>query len=212
MTSGAAALGPDKVKSLDVRTDVEGNATVALSQLNGAPGTCSVVVSIIRPATESAKQTVVDKREIFYTWTSSAPVTVAISASTASAQVGETINYTLSVNNLSDFYQTAIVEAILPQNATGFEFKQPLYQEGPSTARWLVQQIPPRRSEAIQFSLSKASAGPLDVSARVISASPVDAPTGQKAAPAAQTQPNASSQPPVVSSQTDPASRAPTLQ
>ena len=223
--SGDAGLGPDKTSAYDSVTDANGSATAQLSQINGQPGTCAVRATVYRPATETARQVEIDKRTIHYTWTSSAPLTIAVTPSASSVNVGEVVSYQIVVNNLSDFYQNAVVEAKMPTGVSDVKFDPQISEESSdgSAVRWVIAQIRPRGSTSMRVSLRKTTAAPIDLQATILRAAPTEPPTpgGSNAgsgtnppvvSPGAQLPPapsNPGLTPPVTSS--DPASVQPSI-
>ena len=213
--SGDAGVGPNNAPSVTVTTDANGNATTQTTQLRGEPGTAKISATIIRPATETAREVEVDSKTIFQTWSASGAVTMALVPSTTSANVGETVSYRVTLNNLSDFYQNATVEVTFPTSGIdNVNFPVPPQREVANGVQWDVATIAPRKSTSFTFSYRKTLSGATHITGRVVRSEPTSPPRTQNGQPnsAPAQQPQNDGVPPVISPSADPASVQPSLQ
>lgn len=211
--SGDAGLGPNREPSVTVLTDKDGNATTTATQLNGVAGTAKILATVFRPATETAREAEIDSKTIFQTWTQNGVVTASLTPSTLSAQPGERIHYNLTVNNLSDFQQNAVVEVILGSRAVEPQWEVQPLADSQGRAQFQVNNVQPRQSTTFGFSVKKSETGtgPVDVGVRVVKTQMTGQQGAQPTLPAAGARSSNDAVPSVVSPSNNAANGQPVL-
>ncbi|MBQ9874195.1 MAG: hypothetical protein IJM30_07005 [Thermoguttaceae bacterium] len=170
-------------RAVTIPTDANGRASVLLGQNGSRAGTTKVKVSIYRPGTADARETVVDSRTINYTWTTAAPVGIQMIAPPTAA-VGAEVRYQIVINNFSDFAQNVDVSVDIPLGGRFVSIDPPIgNQTDPQRQlKWRVEHLAARGSLTFDLILRKERDGDLDLRATIIKAEPS---SGASSAPAA---------------------------
>jgi uncharacterized repeat protein (TIGR01451 family) len=144
----------------EVVSDTQGNATVTLAQVQPQPGVNRIGVEIIRPPDPSQATSpaiIVGRGETTKEWV--APSITIQKQGPATAGVGQTINYAITVSNTGRIDSDGLtVRDLVPEGLTYVSSQPPASIEGRQLI-WTLAGLPPGQSSTIQVSFRADRAG-----------------------------------------------------
>ncbi len=152
-----AALGPSGDQSVEIETDAAGRAAVEISQPRPVPGTNTVAIEVIRPASAPGGRIVVGTGSTSKTW--SAPGLSVRVSGPAVASVGAVLSYRIEVSNPGDLPLEAVAIADpLPEGLTLVSSTPPAQIAG-QTLTWTLGRLAPGACHAIELHVRAQRAG-----------------------------------------------------
>ncbi len=153
-----AGFGPSQAQIVEERTDMSGQASVILYPKEQQNGTCTIGISIIRPAgvDGSDRRVTVGYETVRQTWAGSSNVFIRLQAPTE-GKVGHDLPYKMTVSNKTSSYVRGVVALTIPPSAV-CTASTPSAQQKDSTLLWDVD-VPPQGDTEITFSLRFSSVG-----------------------------------------------------
>lgn len=160
----AAGFGPDRAQSVDVVTDANGKAVVALQPMGNQPGVTQVNIEIRSPALSGldGQPVVVGQGMTSVTW-SSAGLALRITGPAMGA-VGATLDYIIEVTNPGDLpTDNVVVTTAVPPP----RLRVVGSQEGVigSNVRWEIDKLPPRGTQQFKLQCRAMLAGSVRLTA-----------------------------------------------
>lgn len=152
-----AGLGPSGAQSLEVETDAAGRAAVEISQPRPVPGTNTVAIEIVRPATAPGGRIVVGSGATSKTW--SAPGLALRVSGPAVASVGAVLTYRIEVSNPGDLpLEGVTIVDPLPDGLLLVSSTPPAQTAG-QTLTWTLGRLAPMQCYAIELHVRAERAG-----------------------------------------------------
>jgi len=154
-----AALDSSGSQVVDVRTDAQGNATVAVIPQGTEPGATRLSIQVIRTATAAGDtpRLVVGEGTSSVTW-SAAGLSVTI-AGPGTAELGATLTYSIQIANPGDLPAAGLM--VSSEIPPGLEYvhSAPPAQVFGSRLEWRMDQLAPMQLQPIQATFRAARAG-----------------------------------------------------
>ena len=153
-----AGFGPTQAQIVEERTDLSGQASVILYPKEHQNGTCTIGISIIRPAgvDGSDRRVTVGHETVRQTWAGSSNVFINLQAPT-DGKVGQDLPYKMTVSNKTSGYVRGVVALTIPPTAACTASDPPAQQKD-STLLWDVE-VPPQGNSVITFALKFSTVG-----------------------------------------------------
>ena len=153
-----AGFGPGYAQIEEVETDLSGQASVILYPKEHQTGTCTIGVSIIRPAgvDGSDRRVTVGRETVRQTWAGSSNVFIDLKAPT-DGKIGQDLPHTMTVTNRSASWVRGVVALDIPPMASCTASNPPAQQQN-MTLLWDVD-VAPQSNTAITFSLKYSAVG-----------------------------------------------------
>lgn len=167
LSGPSAGFGPDMVKICEVLTDANGQAVVALNQQESQMGTNRILIQIFEPATTENPRFLVDQKTISQSWTGSAFFNIQTEGP-PQIKLGTNAAYSIYITNTTSLPQNATIRMPIP---AGTQFvassSQPQALIENNNAIWVLNNVPARTTQKIQFELQVNTTDPINVEPRV---------------------------------------------
>lgn len=165
-----AAFGPLGAPAVDVPTDAQGRATIEVFQQQPTRGTSQIEVQVIRPAVRgsSDRRLMIGRGGTTVTWTAAELGMNVVGPATA--EVGATATYRITLANAGDLpVNGVVVSGALPAGATFLRSNPPA--DTSQGVRWRLDRIDGRQTTAIDVDLRLDQVGPARFCATTTTAS-----------------------------------------
>ncbi len=163
----AGGFGPSRAQIEEVATDLNGRATITLSQTAPVAGTNTIAVRIIRPAgiDGSDRRVTVGNETIRQTWAGNPGVIVRMEGP-PNSKINQDIPYTITASNDNPATANGVISLTIPPAATFVRaVPQPIVQPlGQGTLLQWNTSIPPNGASTISLVLRQTTAGTLSIS------------------------------------------------
>ena len=164
-----AALDSNGSQVIDVRTDAQGNATVAVIPQGSESGVTCLNIQVIRTASDvgDMPRLVVGEGASCVTW-NAAGLSVT-TAGPSTAELGATLAYSIQVSNPGDLPASGLVVSSEVPNGLEYVSSEPPAEVFGNRLQWRVDQLAVRELQPIQVHFRAARAGQIRycVTARV---------------------------------------------
>lgn len=163
-----AGFTPDGAQIVEVPTDAVGQASVELFQTQPQPGTNTIAIQIIRPASPGSSRLVLAEGTTTKTWTS--PRISLRKTGPAYGSLGATLSYRIEVSNPGDLPARDIVVTDVIPEGLAFSAADPPATPQAGQVQWQFAELAPGAVQTIQVDMIAQRLGTVQNCASVTAA------------------------------------------